>query len=106
MNLVVNDCDLKWQRKRFYKHTKSLRSDHCGIPSLQKDGHTHTEGYAKAKILNDYFRSVFSQDDSSQVPSFNCAPFPNIPLIENVSGIHRILTLQKQQVQITFLPRF
>ena len=80
------------KRKRFYKHIKSLRSDHCGIPSLQKDGLTHTEEYANAKILNDYFCSVFSQDDSSQVPSFKCAPFPNIPPIElNVSDIHKIL---------------
>ena len=63
-----------------------------GIPSLQKDGYTHTEGYAKAKILNDYFCSVFIQDDSNQVPSFDCAPFPSILPIElNISGIRKIL---------------
>ena len=59
---------------------------------MQKDGYTHTEGYAKAKILNDLICSVFIQDDSNQVPSIDCAPFPNILPIElNISGIRKIL---------------
>ena len=68
MYRLIHNSYVNGKRKRFYKHIKSLRSDHCGIPSLQKDDHTYTEGYAKAKILNDYFCSVFSQDSDSPTP--------------------------------------
>ena len=53
---------------------------------------THTGSHAKAKILNDYFCSVFSKDDGSQTPNFTYDCFPNIPPIEiNIFGIRKIL---------------
>ena len=92
MYRLIHNSYVNGKRKRFYKHIKSLRSDHCGIPSLQKDDHTYTEGYAKAKILNDYFCSVFSQDSDSPTPVLDYESFPSIPSIElNTSGICKIL---------------
>ena len=89
---LIHNSYVNGKRKRFYKHIKSLRSDHCGIPSLHKDSITHTEGHAKAKILNDYFYSVFSKDDDSQTPVFTYDCFPSIPPIEiNIFGIRKIL---------------
>ena len=81
MYRLIRNSYVNGKRKRFYKHIKSLRSDHCGIPSLQKDDHTYTEGYVKAKILNDYFCSVFSQDSDSPTPVLDYESFPSIPPI-------------------------
>ena len=92
MYRLIHNSYVNGKRKRFYKHIKSLRSDHCGIPSLQKDDYIYTEGYAKANLLNDYFCSVFSQDGENPTPTLNYEPFSSIPPIElNISGICKIL---------------
>ena len=67
------------KRKRFYKYIKSLKSDHTGIPPLQKDGKSFTASHAKAKILNNYFSTVFTPDiNDEDLPTTEDSPFPSI----------------------------
>jgi len=65
--------------KKFYWYIKSLRSDHTGIPPLHMNGSLYTSSQDKAKILNDYFSSVFTPDrNNDNLPSVDESPYSNI----------------------------
>ena len=67
------------KQKRFYKYIKSLRSDHTGTPSLEKNGKLYTTSQDKAKILKDYFCTVFTPDRiNEELPGVGDSPFPKI----------------------------
>ena len=56
------------KKKKFFRHVKSLRVDHCGVPVLIKDGIKHTTNQAKANVLNYRFSSVFTHDEEATLP--------------------------------------
>ena len=48
---------------------------------LQVDDITITDSYPKAEAFNNYFRSVFTSEDTSSMPHMRGAPFPDMPSI-------------------------
>jgi len=40
------------RRKKLFSYIKHLRKDHCGVPTLQKDGVKYNENQEKVNILN------------------------------------------------------
>ena len=55
--------------------TSTARKDYCGVPTLQKDGLRHVDNQAKASILNQYFSSVFTNDEHLR-PLADMGPSP------------------------------
>ena len=47
---------------------KSLRRDNTGIPTLYNNGTAYSRNEAKANALNQYFATVFVQDDNTTLP--------------------------------------
>ena len=83
MSDIIHDSYVNSKKKKLFSFIKSLRKDYCGEPTLQKDGLRHDDNQAKASILNQYFSSVFSNDEHLQPPpDMGPSPYPDIPNIE------------------------
>jgi len=54
----------------------------CGVPPLLKGDTMISDTSAKAKLLDDYFSSVFVNEDLSSVP---CIESLSIPVMEPIS---------------------
>ena len=79
--------------KRFWTYIKNQRNDPSGVPPLNKDGSLILDDYAKANELNDYFTSVFTKEDTSQIPTMNCNSYPDSPPIRVThEGVSRLLS--------------
>ena len=55
--------------KRLWSYIKSKRQDNIGIASLEVNNITYTDDLDKANILNNYFSTVFTEEDTSNLPS-------------------------------------
>ena len=63
------------------------------FPPLNKDGSLILDDYAKANKLNDYFTSVFTKEDTSQIPNMNCNSYPDSPPIRVThEGVSQLLS--------------
>ena len=80
------------KEKNLFSYIKSLRTDFCGIDTLQKDGVLYSKNQEKANILNQYFSTVFSKATDVEPPDMGPSPFPDFPQIEITSaGIIKLL---------------
>jgi len=61
----------------------SIHKDKLGIPLLNHDGNTITSSKEKSNILNFKFQSVFTFENTTDMPSFNGALYPTMPDIVN-----------------------
>ena len=78
--------------KRLWSYIKSKRKDQCGIPSLEKDNQTITDGFCKASILNDQSQSVFTDTNSTPTVPLEGNTFPHIPPINiTTEGVLQLL---------------
>ena len=79
--------------KPFWRYVKSLRRDTSGIGSLKQDGKLHNDPKAKAEILNNQFRSVFTKPSDAQIPEPQGSRAPNLPPLEiNCNGVYKLLS--------------
>ena len=78
--------------KKLWTYIKSQRKDHCGIPPLKFNGHVYNDSLGKAKVLNDYFTSVFTPVSSSAPPPMDGPHFPDItPIQIDPNGVVELL---------------
>ena len=86
INEVVSDSP-----KKFWSFVKNLKVDSIGIPTLKKDGKLESDNRAKAEILNDQFKSVFTKENLQlpSVPELNTPTMPDI--IISVEGVAKLL---------------
>ena len=83
--------------KRMWSYVKSKRTDHCGIAPLKQDEKPLLPQKHKAEILNNYFSSVYTSEDVSNIPTLDYANFPNIsPVIIHNEGIINLLSNLKE----------
>ena len=68
--------------KKLWTYIKSQRKGHCGITPLKFNGHVYNDSLGKAKVLNDYFTSVFTPVSSSAPPPMDGPHFPDITPIQ------------------------
>ncbi|XP_072044948.1 uncharacterized protein [Amphiura filiformis] len=70
--------------KKFWSFIKSLKVDSTltttGIPTLKRDGKLESENRFKAEILNDQFKSVFT-DENPNLPQESSSHVPSMPEI-------------------------
>ena len=55
--------------KKLWSYVKNQKKDYCGVSPLLHNDTLITDSYGKANILNDYFSSVFVQEDLDTFPS-------------------------------------
>ena len=68
--------------------------DDTGIPTLYNNGIAHSSNEAKANALNQYFATVFVEDDNISLPDKGQSSYPDLPLFTtNVDDVNKsILT--------------
>ncbi|XP_048728131.1 uncharacterized protein LOC125646025 [Ostrea edulis] len=61
---------IKTSSRAFWKYTKSRLTVKSGVGDLKDcEGEAHTEDGAKTGLLNDFFCSLFTKEDTSNVPA-------------------------------------
>jgi len=69
----------KERPKQFWSYIKSRKQEAVGIAPLKnRDGFIHSDSKAKAEILNDQFRSVFTEEDTTTMPDKGPSPHPTM----------------------------
>jgi len=76
-----------------WKYIKAKCKDDIGISTIMVDGNPCTDPKTKATALNNYFESVFTKEDQSNVPTLDAdESFPNLPDITfSAEGIRQLL---------------
>ena len=80
--------------KRFWSFIKSKKQDNSGVAPLRgQDGLIYSDSKNKSEILNNQFKSAYTQEDKSNLPDLRESTFPSMPQI-NISekGVHKLLT--------------
>ncbi|XP_066931168.1 uncharacterized protein [Clytia hemisphaerica] len=108
----INDNFLsehKSNPKKFYSYIKSKKQDNIGITSLLSNGNTFTDDTQIAKILNNQFLSVFSEDDgrTPDIKGNTCPPISELEITQMVfKNYFQSSTPAKLMDQIKFPPEF
>ena len=58
-----------------------MRKNACGVSTLTSKGKTAVDPKDKAEMLNKQFSSVFTREESSNVPNLGESPYPEMPSI-------------------------
>ena len=75
---------IKNNNKLFWRYVNSQRSTKASIPNLQrKDGTMATTDEEKAEVLNQQFSSVFTREDTSNIPNFD--PHPCTSFLDTIN---------------------
>jgi len=79
--------------KNYGPTLKVKRKDTFGIPPLLHDGSTYSDSLAKANNFNNYFASIFTEEDCSTIPTHGSQPLSTIisPLTTSVEGVAHLL---------------
>ena len=89
----ADTADRPASQKRFWGYIKSLKKDSTGISSLKENGKLHTDPSDKANILNRQYQSVFTQEDTRNIPTVDGIPFPSMPEITVTNqGVEKLLS--------------
>ena len=71
--------EIKNNNKVFWRYVNSQRKSKTTIPDLKrKDGTVATEDKDKAEILNEQFTSVFTKEDTNNLPEFEPIPITTV----------------------------
>ena len=93
MNSLFEDDETMKPSKKFWKSLKAKKKDQVGIPPLNnKRGELQTTGKGKAEALNSQYSSVYTDEDTTSVPSTGESPFASMPCIRvTVKGVTNLL---------------
>ena len=79
--------------KPLWRYIKSQRQNRCGVSPLLHDGQLHSDSRRKAEILNQQFCSVFTDEDTTNMPKLERPPTTDTDKIEiTESGITKLLS--------------
>ena len=93
MNNIINRSLEENNTKPFWKYVKAKKSDNIGISPLKEKGKLFSESKKKAEILLKQFQSVFTKDDSAEMPPVNKTVEENIPPIKiDKEGVEKLLS--------------
>jgi len=71
---------------------KSQRQDNLGVPPLKKDGKLNSDSKTKAEILLEEFKSVFTHEDTSHIPTLSGPSYPTLSNLNlSVEGVMKLL---------------
>ncbi|XP_072030567.1 uncharacterized protein [Amphiura filiformis] len=81
--------------KIFWRHVKRgiKRDNSSGISTLRHNGQLTSDETGKCEILNSYFKSVFTTEDTTCIPEKGPSPFPPMPNFKiTVPGVEKLLS--------------
>ncbi len=85
-------------KKNFWRFIKAKRQDDAGISPLTHNGTTVSDSKGKATILNTQFKSVFTTEQLTDLPSMAESPYPEVQHIRiSEEGVLK----QLKQINIT-----
>ena len=89
---VSNFIDDNNITKKLWSFIKNRKQDRIGIGPLEYQGSTITDSLSKANALANYFSSVYTSEDTTNVPVLEGNPLPNIPPIHiHADGVAQLL---------------
>ena len=78
-------------RKGFWRYVKQFKKDNTGITVLKKDGRSATSPQQKAEMLNAQFSSVFTEEDTDNLPQLN-KQYPSLSILSvSAIGVEKLL---------------
>ena len=78
-------------RKAFWRYVKQFKKDNTGITVLKKDGRSATSPQQKAEMLNAQFSSVFTEEDTENLPQLN-KQYPSLSILSvSAIGVEKLL---------------
>ena len=88
------DNSFSGNRRQFWKYIRTKRQDKPDIPALFVDHQPIHSAKDKANALNSHFKSVFTEENLSTIPTMdNHTDVPNMPDISiSQAGIYQLLT--------------
>ena len=89
---VVSE-DLDKNPRRFWTYIKSRKQENEGVSSLiDQDGFLQSDSQKKADILNSQFQSVYTREDTSNLPDKGPSPHPTMENITvKIPGVIKLL---------------
>ena len=86
------DGDKTAANKRFWTYIKSKKKDPCSVSPLRSEGVLISDAPGKSNILNNQYCSVFTNEDTTNIPSKGPSQTPDIPAIKvSVNGVKTLL---------------
>jgi len=71
---------------------KAQRQDNFGIPPLKQNSELCANSKGKASIMLNEFTSVFTREDTSNIPTLNGQPYPSIENLQiHQDGVTKLL---------------
>ena len=96
VNEVIGGSLEEGNAKAFWNYVKLKRTESIGIPSLRDGDRVISSNSGKASVLNSYFKSVFTAEDTSTIPNKGTSSLPDIDDISfAAAGIAKQLELLK-----------
>ena len=92
--------------KRLWSFIKRMKQNCIGIGPLEYQNASYTNPLSKVNVLAEYFSSVFTSENTSNISFLEGDPFPKIsPIQINADGVAQLLLnlrLIRQLAQIIF----
>ncbi|MCS5551394.1 MAG: reverse transcriptase family protein, partial [Gammaproteobacteria bacterium] len=84
---------LTGESKQFYSYIKSKKQDTSGVAPLRDDkGFLHSDAKNKAEILNTQFKSVYTNEDHTNIPDKRHSPYTTMnPITVTENGVLKLL---------------
>ena len=85
--------DINNNPKKFWSYLKGKRQDSQGVAPLKKpDGLLYSDTESKAEILNDQFHSVYTNENTADMPDKGPSPYSEMPRIRvTQKGVYTLL---------------
>ena len=77
-NNKIIGASLKDNPQTFWSYIKRCRTDQIGIPSLRTATKLCSAAGDKAEVLNNYFHTTFTQENTQSLPSKGPSPYSSI----------------------------
>ena len=88
---VINNIE-DGNTKKFWNYIKSLKKDSCGVAPLKDNGTLISDAKGKAEVLNRQYTSVFTDEDTSNIPDLGPSPHPPMSDINvTTEGVEKLL---------------
>ncbi|CAC5361398.1 unnamed protein product [Mytilus coruscus] len=95
---IISTDKHKEKPKRFWSYIKSRKRESTGIVTLKdKECLLHSDTPTKASILNHQFQSVYTKEDTHNIPHMGPSPFPTMDNIKEAELISPYLTILYQK---------
>ena len=80
-------------KKPLWHYIKSKRQDHTGVSTLRVNSTVISDSVSKVEALNQHFKSVFTIEETDNLPDKGISPYPALSNIEiTVPGIYNLLS--------------